>query len=74
VSEDVVRKSAAELAADVAGKRLSATEVTRAFFERITRLNSAVNAPSRTPPSATGACAQASVRDRSRACRSSSRT
>src|SRR5216110_2257564 len=40
----VDRKSAAELAADVAGKRLSATEVTRAFFERITRLNSAVNA------------------------------
>src|SRR5438477_464383 len=44
VSEDVVRKSAAELAADVAGKRLSATEVTRAFLERIARLNPAVNA------------------------------
>lgn len=44
MSEDVVRKSATELAADVAGKRLSATEVTRAFLERIARLNPAVNA------------------------------
>ena len=44
MSEDIVRKSAAELAADIAAKRLSATEVTRAFLERIARLNPVVNA------------------------------
>jgi amidase len=44
VSEDIVGKSATELVADIAGKRLSATEVTRAFLERIARLNPAVNA------------------------------
>jgi amidase len=44
MSEEIVRKSAAELAADVAGKRLSATDVMRAFLERIEHLNPAVNA------------------------------
>ena len=44
MSADIVRTSAAELAAAVADKRLSATEVTRAFLERIAQLNPAVNA------------------------------
>ena len=44
MSEDIVRTSAADLAAGVAARRLSATEVARAFLERITRLNPAVNA------------------------------
>ena len=44
MNEEIVRMSAAELAAHVAGKRLSATEVMRAFLERIERLNPAVNA------------------------------
>ena len=44
MSEDIVRKSAVELAADVAAKRLSATQVTRAFLERIAQLNPVVNA------------------------------
>ena len=43
MSEEIVRKSAAELAADVTGKRLSATDVIRAFLERIEHLNPAVN-------------------------------
>jgi amidase len=44
VSEDIVRKSAAEIAADVAARRLSAVEVTRAFLARVEQLNPAVNA------------------------------
>jgi amidase len=44
MSEEIVRKSAAELAADIAGNRLSATDVMRAFLERIEHLNPAVNA------------------------------
>jgi len=44
MSEDIVRKSAVELAGDVAARRLSATDVTRAFLERIAQLNPAVNA------------------------------
>ena len=44
MSEDIVGKSATELVADIAGKRLSATEVTRAFLERISQLNPVVNA------------------------------
>ena len=44
MSEDIVRTSAADLAAGVAAKRLSATEVTRAFLERTTQLNPVVNA------------------------------
>ncbi|HEV8586556.1 MAG TPA: amidase family protein [Methylomirabilota bacterium] len=44
MSEDIVRKSAGELAADVAARRLSATEVTRAFLERTAQVNPAVNA------------------------------
>jgi len=44
MSEEIVRKSAAELAADVTGKRLSATDVISAFLERIEHLNPAVNA------------------------------
>jgi amidase len=44
MSEDIVRTSAADLAAGIAAKRLSATEVTRTFLERIAQLNPAVNA------------------------------
>ena len=44
MSDDIVRASAADLAARIADKRLSATEVTRAFLERIAQLNPAVNA------------------------------
>jgi amidase len=44
MSADIVRTSAADLAAGVADRRHSATEVTRAFLERIARLNPAVNA------------------------------
>jgi amidase len=44
MSEDIVRKSAAALAADIATKRLSATEVMRAFLDRIAPLNPVVNA------------------------------
>jgi amidase len=44
MSEDIVRKSAATLTADIATKRLSATEVMRAFLDRIAQINPAVNA------------------------------
>lgn len=44
MSDDILRKSAAEIAADVAARRLSAAEVTRAFLARIERVNPAVNA------------------------------
>jgi amidase len=44
MSEEIVRRSARELTADVAARRLGVVEVTRAFLERIEQLNPAVNA------------------------------